>query len=105
MKKYVEVNTTKEFANAFLKDIFFRMAVNRVLDAAPASAVVEAKQYESLLEKYNELRENFVDYVCSGVPNPAPYCLNKCKECTDGHGWCKYDSEKCKGFNPAYFLI
>ena len=39
MPKYVEVNATKEFANTFLNDIFFRMAVNRVLDAAPAADV------------------------------------------------------------------
>ena len=37
--KLVEVQSTKEFANTFLNDIFFRMAVNRVLDAAPAADV------------------------------------------------------------------
>ena len=51
-------------------------------------------------EKYNDLREAFVDYVCSGIPNPAPYCGNRCKECVDGRGWCKEDPASCKGFNP-----
>ena len=41
MAKLVEVQATKEFASTFLNDIFFRMAVNRVLDAAPAA---DAKQ-------------------------------------------------------------
>ena len=39
MTKLVEVQATKEFASTFLNDIFFRMAVNRVLDAAPAADV------------------------------------------------------------------
>ena len=39
MPKLVEVQATKEFASTFLNDIFFRMAVNRVLDAAPAADV------------------------------------------------------------------
>lgn len=39
MPKYVEVNATKEFASTFLNDIFFKSAVNRVLDAAPAADV------------------------------------------------------------------
>ena len=37
--KLVEVQATKEFASTFLNDIFFKMAVNRVLDAAPAADV------------------------------------------------------------------
>lgn len=39
MNKLVEVQSTKDFSESFLNDIFFRMAVNRVLDAAPAAAV------------------------------------------------------------------
>ena len=50
------------------------------------------------VEKYNDLREAFVDFVCSGVPNPAPYCKNRCEECVDGRGWCTY--RRCNGFNP-----
>lgn len=49
-------------------------------------------------ERYNDLREAFVDYVCTGVPNPAPYCTNRRPECIDGHGWCR--TENCRGFNP-----
>ena len=40
-EKLVKVSTTKEFAATFLNDIFFRMAVNRVLEAAPAADAVE----------------------------------------------------------------
>lgn len=50
------------------------------------------------VEQYNDLREAFVDFVCSGVHNPAPYCKNKCAECVDGYGWCTY--RRCNGFNP-----
>ena len=50
------------------------------------------------VEQYNDLREAFVDFVCSGVHNPGPYCKNKCAECVDGYGWCTY--RRCNGFNP-----
>ncbi len=103
--KLVEVQATKEFASTFLNDIFFKMAVNRVLDAAPAAEAVTVDQYKALLEKYNNLRENFVDYVCSGVQNVAPYCLNKCEECVDKWGYCKQYSDYCKGFNPAEVIL
>ena len=48
--------------------------------------------------KYNDLREAFVDFVCSGTHNPAPYCKNRCDECVDGWGWCTH--QNCRGFNP-----
>lgn len=67
--------------------------VKQHIDDAPAVDAVEA-------EKYNDLREAFVDYVCSGVPNPAPYCKNRCPECVEGRGWCTYEQGKCRGFNP-----
>lgn len=66
--------------------------------------VVEAKKYEALVEKYHELRENFIDYYCSGIPNVAPYCLNRCEECVDGYGWCN-QSDKCQGFNPTEVIL
>ena len=51
------------------------------------------------VEKYNELREAFVDYVCSGVNNQAPYCKNRIDgDCVDERGWCTY--RHCRGFNP-----
>ena len=51
------------------------------------------------VEKYNELRDSFVDYACSGGDNLAPYCTNRCIECTDERGWCRY-GVNCRGFNP-----
>ena len=79
--------------------------VRHMIDTMPEVVAVDVKQYKALLEMYHELRENFIDYVCSGVPNLAPYCLNKCKECVDCRGWCKTDSDKCHGFNPAEVII
>ena len=49
MHKYLEVQSTKDFASTFLNDIFFRMAVNRVLDAAPEADVVSVDALESWL--------------------------------------------------------
>ena len=49
-------------------------------------------------EQYDELKEDFVDFVCSGTNNPAPYCKNRCDECTDSYGYC--NGMKCNGFNP-----
>lgn len=49
-------------------------------------------------EQYEELQEAFVDFVCSGTNNPAPYCKNRCNECTDSWGYC--NGIKCYGFNP-----
>ena len=49
-------------------------------------------------EQYEDLKEAFVDFACSGINNLAPYCKNNCEECIDGRGWCIY--ERCNGFNP-----
>ena len=51
-------------------------------------------------EKYDELRESFIDYVCSGITNPAPYCKNRCAECVNKYGWCRDKGENCAGFDP-----
>lgn len=103
--KLLEVQSTKDFASTFLNDIFFKMAVNRVLDNAPAADAIPMKQYETLIDMYHELRENFIDYVCSGTCNVAPYCLNRCKDCVDSRGWCNQGSDECHGFNPAEVII
>lgn len=59
----------------------------------PAADAVE-------IEEYNDLAEDFIDYVCSGSPNPAPYCANACERCVDRRGWCENGSDECKGFRP-----
>ena len=74
------------------------------LTNCPTVDAVEAKKYEELVGMYHELRENFVDFVCSGVPNVAPYCLNRCDGCCDAYGWCR-KSNLCKGFNPAEVIL
>lgn len=47
MPKLIEVQSAKEFASTFLNDIFFKMAVNRVLDAAPGFDLVHCKNCTS----------------------------------------------------------
>lgn len=42
--KLLDAQATKEFASTFLNDIFFKMAVNRVLDAAPAFDLIRCKE-------------------------------------------------------------
>ena len=97
------------FTSPYQSDISTMVSgMERVLDiveASPTVDAVEAKKYEELVGMYHELRENFVDYVCSGIPNVAPYCLNKCEGCVTVHGWCKFASDKCKGFNPAEVIL
>lgn len=66
--------------------------IGEAISNTPTADVVE-------VEKYNDLREKFVDYACSGTNNLAPYCENRCAECVDGRGWCRY-GRSCKGFNP-----
>ena len=68
-----------------------KYAVRDIMDAETVDAVP--------VEKYNELREAFADYVCSGVNNQAPYCKNRIDgDCVDERGWCTY--RHCRGFNP-----
>ena len=66
---------------------------------------VEVEKYEALVEMYHDLRENFIDYVCSGTHNLAPYCLNRCEGCVDRVGWCSQGSDECHGFNPAEVIL
>lgn len=67
--------------------------IRRRIENAPVVDAVPA-------EKYDALREAFIDYVCSGVSNPAPYCKNRCAECLDRYGWCRNGGESCAGFDP-----
>ena len=76
-----------------------------IIQNAPTVDAVEVEKYKALVEMYHDLRENFVDYYCSGEQNVAPYCLNKCKECVDKWGYCKQYSDHCKGFNPAEVIL
>lgn len=80
-------------SNAELKGV--RKVLERI-NIAPAVDAVE-------VQAYNELREDFVDYVCSGIPNPAPYCANASEKCVDKLGWCGNGSNECKGFCPKHY--
>jgi hypothetical protein len=72
---------------------------------APKVDAVEVEKYKALVEMYHDLRENFIDYVCSGTCNVAPYCLNRCEGCVDRVGWCSQGSDECNGFNPAEVIM
>ena len=76
----------------------------KLIEDAPRVDAVEVEKYNRFVEAYHELRENFVDFVCSGIPNVAPYCLNRCDGCCDAYGWCR-QSDLCKGFNPAEVIL
>ena len=85
----------------------YRQAVFTEIDDAPTVDAVEVDKYIELREQYDrlftvfhELRDSFVDYVCSGVPNPSPFCKDKRHGCCDSYGWCKHD-DQCTGFNPV----
>ena len=81
-------------------------AIKQALEATPDAAVVSVDKHADECiawdNRYEVLKENFVDYVCSGTNNLAPYCINRCDECVDARGWCIVSGEncKCKGFNP-----
>ena len=79
--------------------------VREAIERVPTVDAVEVEKYNALVETYHDLRENFIDYVCSGVPNIAPYCINRREECVTPHGWCKAMTDKCQGFNPAEVIL
>lgn len=81
------------------------VAYRKDIDNAPTVDAVEVEKYKALVEMYHELRENFIDYVCSGTCNVAPYCLNRCEGCVDRVGWCSQGSDECHGFNPAEVIL
>lgn len=60
-----------------------------------------AARLERLTQERDTLYEDFVDYVCSGTPNLAPYCCNKINACVDGRGWCMTGCDACRGFRPG----
>lgn len=115
-KKYICVEDFLDFLNNQCPDVcetiydsehewgFSRDAIKKALEAAPAAAVVSVEEHADECiawdNRYEMLKENFVDYVCSGTNNPAPYCINRCDECVDARNFCIGCGEKCKGFNP-----
>ena len=80
------------------------MYFSKEMDEASLLAAV-AERLESLENELKaakamaeEIAGDFVDYVCTGTINPAPYCKNKCEGCTDKYGMCA--GVKCIGFAP-----
>ena len=62
-----------------------------------ALAATESAELEQVKRLYESEKEDFIDFVCSGVPNLSPYCLNRHPDCVDERGWCR--TEKCRGFS------
>lgn len=69
-------------------------------DALSADWAAQKKRAEKAEHVASDLRDDFTDFVTSGVHNAAPYCANCRPECVDGRGWCIGDSQNCKGFTP-----
>ena len=73
------------------------------LEAATALSTLQAENDKLRAELgreqrlYESEKEDFIDCVCSGVPNLSPYCMNRHPDCVDERGWCR--TEKCRGFS------
>ena len=72
-------------------------------DAATALSTLQAENAKLLAElekvkaELEEERTDFIDCVCSGVSNYAPYCRNRKPDCVDKRGWCI--CAMCHGFS------
>jgi hypothetical protein len=81
------------------------LAENRAERRGKDNAALKAEneklraELEQVKAERDALIEDFVDYVTSGVPNPAIFCKNRCDKCTDMRGWCT--GKNCKGFYPS----
>lgn len=60
------------------------------------------KERDAAVACIEALKDDFVDYVCSGTSNTNPYCANKTDDCTDKRGWCVY-VKNCRGFKPKAY--
>lgn len=63
---------------------------------------VVRKERDAAVACIEALKDDFVDYVCSGTSNTNPYCANKTDDCTDKRGWCVY-VKNCRGFKPKAY--
>ena len=61
-----------------------------------------AKERDAAIACIEALKDDFVEYVCSGASNTNPYCANKTDDCTDKRGWCVY-VKNCRGFKPKAY--
>ena len=102
----IDVKAAREYVMGnYPNDPLLKHIAVSLLEQLPKVEAVEAEKYKVLVEMYHELRENFIDYVCSGTGNFAPYCLNRCEWCVDGRGRCRQGSDECRGFNPAEVIL
>ncbi len=70
-------------------------------DAQCVHLVEDGLAYIKHLEaNMSNLLCDFMDYVCDGVQNPAPYCAFASDMCVDERGWCRRGSVYCNGFLP-----
>lgn len=64
------------------------------------AVLAEIDRLRSELARERERAEGAIadltDYICTNTQNPAPFCANSCKRCTDSRGWCNLS--ECNGY-------
>lgn len=88
MPKVIEVQTAKELADTFLPDIFFKMAVNSVLDAAPAADAIPVDVVAEMLA------ELFCDGCACNYCGIDEWLPEKCKYTHGEKFSCPYPDDK-----------
>lgn len=85
------------------------IALNRAFGFGGKRCMDYFKALDEVASEAEEMREKhgglYAKTKLMEAHNLAPYCLNRCEECVDFRGWCKQDSDKCHGFNPAEVII
>ena len=90
-------NLIERLKNAGGMDAYYNDSYNGLYHQA-ADAITELRaELEKVKAELVQEREDFVDCVCSGVLNYAPYCRNRKPDCVDERGWCV--QSMCHGFS------
>ena len=105
IEKLIEhLKTCARLGDSPIMDGFAVIADKRKLDvAATALSTLQEENAKLLAElekvkaELEEERTDFIDCVCSGVSNYAPYCRNRKPDCVDKRGWCI--CAMCHGFS------
>ena len=91
------IDTLKNSAIAFSMHQIENQALRNSVNELQAENEKLRAELERVTAELAQEREDFVDCVCSGVPNYAPYCRNRKLDCVDKRGWCM--PTKCHGFS------
>ena len=88
----------QDLKNLEAKVEYRRQALQAIKNNAAIPSLIEKMEAKDHIIK--DLCDDFVDFATSGMYNLAPYCANRTNECVQHNGWCKTDSNFCKGFYP-----